>query len=48
VREEEVMGCIVIELAPVVTLDIPDGATELSGYPSEEVRKGGISVQVLT
>jgi hypothetical protein len=43
-REEKVTGRIVIELAPVVTLDTPDGATELSGYSSEEVRQGRISV----
>jgi hypothetical protein len=30
-REEEVKRRIVIELTPVVTLDTPDGATELSG-----------------
>jgi hypothetical protein len=36
--EKKVTGHIVIELAPVVTLDNPDGATELSGDPSEEVR----------
>jgi hypothetical protein len=47
-REEKVTGRIVIELAPVVTLDTPDGAIELSGYPSEEVRQGGISVRLLT
>jgi hypothetical protein len=47
-REEKVTGHIVIELALVVTLDTPDGATELSGYPSEEVRQGGISVRLLT
>jgi hypothetical protein len=47
-REEEVTGRIVIELAPVVTLDTPDGAAELSGDPSEEVRQGGISVRLLT
>ena len=47
-REEEVTGHIVIELAPVVTLDVPDGATKLSGDPSEEVRQGGKSVGLLT
>jgi hypothetical protein len=47
-REKKVMGRIVIELAPVVTLDNPDGAAELSGDPSEEVRQGGISVRLLT
>jgi hypothetical protein len=47
-REEEVMGHIVIELTPVVTLDAPDGATKLSGDPSEEVRQGGKSVGLLT
>jgi hypothetical protein len=47
-REEKVTGRIVIELAPVVTLDTPDGATELSGDPSEEVRQGGISVRLLS
>jgi hypothetical protein len=47
-KEEKAMGCIVIELAPVVTLDTPNGATELSGDPSEEVRQGGISVLLLT
>ena len=35
-REEEVTGRIVIELTPVVTLDAPDGATELSRDPGEE------------
>jgi hypothetical protein len=47
-REEKVTGRIVIELTPVVTLDTPNGATGLSGYPSEEVRQGGISVRLLT
>jgi hypothetical protein len=47
-REEEVTGRMVIELAPVVTLDAPDGATKLCGDPSEEVRQGGISVGLLT
>jgi hypothetical protein len=39
-REKKVMGHIVIELTPVVTLDTLDGVTELSGDPSEEVRQG--------
>jgi hypothetical protein len=47
-REEEVTRCIVIELAPVVALDAPDGATKLCGDPSKEVRQGGISVGLLT
>ena len=47
-REEESTGRIVIELAVVVTLDASDGATELSGDPSEEVRQGGKSVRFLT
>jgi hypothetical protein len=47
-REEEVTGHIVMELASVVTLDAPDGATKLSGDPSKEVRQGGISVGLLT
>jgi hypothetical protein len=47
-REEEVTGRIVIELTPVVTLDAPDGATELSRDPGEEVRQGGKSVRLLT
>jgi hypothetical protein len=47
-REEEVTGHIVIELMPVVTLDALDGATKLSGDPSEEVRQGGKSVRLLT
>jgi hypothetical protein len=47
-REEEVTGHIVIELTPVVTLDASDGATKLSGDPSEEVRQGGKSVRLLT
>jgi hypothetical protein len=47
-REEQVTRRIVIELAPIVTMDTPDGATELSGDPSEEVRHGGISVRLLT
>jgi hypothetical protein len=47
-REEEVTGPIVIELVPVVTLDAPDGATELSRDLGEEVRQGGKSVQLLT
>jgi hypothetical protein len=47
-REEESTGRIVIELAVIVTLDASDGATELSGDPSEEMRQGGKSVQFLT
>jgi hypothetical protein len=47
-REEEVTGHIVVELTPVVTLDAPDGAAELSGDPSEEVRQGGKGVGLLT
>jgi hypothetical protein len=47
-REEEFTEHIVIELTPVVTLDVPDGATKLSGDPSEEVRQGGKSVGLLT
>ena len=47
-REEEVTGHIVIELTPVVTLDAPDGATKLSGDPSEEVGQGGKGVGLLT
>jgi hypothetical protein len=47
-REEKITGRIVIELAAVVTLDAPDGVTELSGDPSEEVRQGGKSVRFLT
>jgi hypothetical protein len=47
-REEKITGRIVIELAVVDTLDAPDGATELSGDPSEEVRQGGKSVRFLT
>ena len=47
-REEEVTGHIVLELTPVVTLDAPDGAAELSGDPSEEVRQGGKGVGLLT
>jgi hypothetical protein len=46
-REEEITGHIDIELTAVVTLDAPDGATELSGDPSEEVRQGGKSVRFL-
>jgi hypothetical protein len=37
-REEEVMGHIVIKLAPVVTLDAPDDATKIIGDPVKEVR----------
>jgi hypothetical protein len=47
-REDEVSGHVIIKLTPVVTLDAPDGATKLSGDPSEEVRQGGISVRLLT
>jgi hypothetical protein len=47
-REEKVTGRIVTEFMSVVTLDTPDGATELNGYPSEEVRQGGISIRLLT
>jgi hypothetical protein len=47
-REEEVTGRIVIELAPVVALDAPDGATKLCGDPSKEMRQGGTSVRLLT
>ena len=47
-REEKITGHIDIELTAVVTLDAPDGATELSGDPSEEVRQGGISVRLLS
>ena len=46
-REEKITGRIVIELAAVVTLDAPDGVTELSGDPSEEVRQGGKGVRLL-
>jgi hypothetical protein len=42
--EKEVTGRIVIKLPPVVALDTPDGVTELSGDPSEEVRPGGKGV----
>jgi hypothetical protein len=47
-REKEVMGRIVIKLPPIVALDTPDGVTELSGDPSEEVRQGGKGVCLLT
>jgi hypothetical protein len=47
-REEKVTRRIVIELVSIVTLDTTDGATELSGYPSKEVRQGWISVRLLT
>jgi hypothetical protein len=40
-REEEGTRCGVVELPPVVTLNSPDGATELSQHPSEEVRGWG-------
>jgi hypothetical protein len=43
-RGKKITGRIVIELATVVTLDTPDGATKLSGDPSEDVRQGVISV----
>jgi hypothetical protein len=46
--EKEVTRRIVIKLPPVVALDTPDGVTELSGYPSEEVRQGGKGVRLLT
>jgi hypothetical protein len=47
-REKNVTGHIVVELTPVVTLDTPDGITELSGDPGKEVRQGGKGVRFLT
>jgi hypothetical protein len=35
----------VIELPPVITLNTPDGATELSQHPCEELREGGKGVK---
>ena len=40
-REEKRMGCVVVELTLIVTLDGLNGETELSGHPSKEVEEGG-------
>jgi hypothetical protein len=40
-REKEGTRGVVIELAPVVTLDCFDGEAELSGHPGKEVEEGG-------
>jgi hypothetical protein len=44
--EEEGTGRGVVKLPPVVTLDSPDGASKLGGYPSEKVRKGGERIRL--
>jgi hypothetical protein len=48
VGEEEVTRPGVLELPPVVTLNTPNGATELSGNPSEEVTERGKRVKLQT
>jgi hypothetical protein len=44
--EEERTGGVVVELAPIVTLQSTDRATKLSGYPGEEICEGGECVRL--
>jgi hypothetical protein len=48
VREEESTGGRVIKLTTIVTLGGLDGATELCGHPSEEVKERGKSIRLRT
>jgi hypothetical protein len=45
--EEEGAGGGVIELASIIVMDTPDGATKLRGYVGKEVRGGGESIRLV-
>jgi hypothetical protein len=46
IGEKERTGGVVVELATIVTLQCTDRATELGGYPGEEVCEGGECVRL--